>query len=48
MVKQLVASLIPNMVFSQIKAGLKAKEVWEQLQALYEGQSKLILVDLQK
>ncbi|KAF9520067.1 hypothetical protein BS47DRAFT_1287619, partial [Hydnum rufescens UP504] len=46
MVKQLVASLVPDMVFSQIKAGLKAKEVWDQLRALYEGRSKLILVNL--
>jgi pyruvate dehydrogenase complex dehydrogenase (E1) component len=48
MVKQLVASSVPDMVFSQIKAGLKAKEVWDQLRALYEGRTKLILVDLWK
>jgi gag-polypeptide of LTR copia-type/Pol polyprotein, beta-barrel domain len=48
MVKQLVASSVPDTVFSQIKAGLKAKEVWDQLRALYEGQTKLILVDLWK
>jgi gag-polypeptide of LTR copia-type len=48
MVKQLVAGSVPDMVFSQIKAGLKAKEVWDQLRALYEGRTKLILVDLWK
>jgi len=48
MVKQLVAGSVPDTVFSQIKAGLKAKEVWDQLRALYEGHSRLILVDLHK
>ena len=48
MVKQLVAGSVPDMVFSQIKAGLKAKEVWDRLRMLYEGRSKLILVDLQR
>ena len=48
MVKQLVAGSVPDTVFSQIKAGLKAKEVWDQLRTLYEGRSKLILVDLRR
>ena len=48
MVKQLVAGSVPDTVFSQIKAGLGAKEVWEQLRLLYEGRSKLILVDLRR
>jgi gag-polypeptide of LTR copia-type len=47
MVKQLVASSVSDMVFTQIKAK-KAKEVWDQLQALYKGWSKLVLVDLCK
>jgi gag-polypeptide of LTR copia-type len=48
MVKQFVASSVPDRVFSQIKAGLTAKEFWDQLGALYEGRSKLILFKLRK
>jgi gag-polypeptide of LTR copia-type len=47
MVKQLITGLVPDTVFTHIKA-VKAKEVWDQLWVLYEGWLKLILVDLCK
>ncbi|KAF8261557.1 hypothetical protein EI94DRAFT_1478635, partial [Lactarius quietus] len=45
-VKQFIASSVPDSVFNSIKSGNTAKEVWDMLKALYEGCTTLILVDL--
>ena len=47
-VKQLIATSIPDTVFNEIKGTptSTAKDVWDALKRLYEGRTTLILVDL--
>jgi hypothetical protein len=45
-VKQLIGMLIPNNVFSHIKMGPNAKEVWDTLKDLYKSHTEIILVNL--
>jgi transposase InsO family protein len=47
-VKQLIATSVPDTVFNDIKgtAASTAKDVWDDLRRLFEGRTTLILVDL--
>jgi hypothetical protein len=42
----LIASSIPNSVFSSIKGSTTAKGTWDALKLLYEGCTNLILINL--
>jgi hypothetical protein len=42
----LIASSIPNSVFSSIKGSTTAKGAWDALKLLYEGRTNLILINL--
>jgi hypothetical protein len=45
-VKQLIASSVPDSVFNSIKTGTSTKAVWDALKVLFKGRTTLILVDL--
>ena len=44
--KQLIAATVPETVFSQIKSGTRAKEMWEALKKLHEERSRVTRVTL--
>ena len=44
--KQLIAATIPETIFSQIKGGTRAKEMWEALKKLHEERSRVTRVTL--
>jgi hypothetical protein len=44
--KQLIAVSVPDTVFTTIKTGATAKDVWDELKKLYEGRTILITTDL--
>src|SRR5260370_14806557 len=43
---QIIAVSIPNSVFTTVKTHTTAKDMWDALKALYEGQTTMILVKL--
>jgi gag-polypeptide of LTR copia-type len=45
-VKQLIAALIPDSAFNQVKLGSSLKEVWKKLKQLYEGCMEMMITDL--
>ena len=47
-VKQVIAASVPDSIFMRIKGGTGAKEVWDALKQLYEGRTKMIVVDLRR
>jgi hypothetical protein len=45
-VKQLIAALIPNSAFNQVKSGSSMREVWKKLKQLYKGCTEMMMTDL--
>jgi hypothetical protein len=45
-VKQLIAALIPDSTFNQVKLGLSTKDVWKKLKQLYEGHTEMMMTNL--
>ena len=43
--KQLIASSLPDTIFSHIKHKLTTKVVWDKLKKSYKGQSTMVRVD---
>jgi|SRR6266850_7617487 len=43
---QVIAALVPNSIFTNIKGHNTAKDVWDTLKALYEGCTTMVLVNL--
>jgi LTR polyprotein gag-polypeptide-like protein len=41
---QVIAALIPNLVFTNIKSKTTAKDVWNTLKALFKGRTTMVLV----
>jgi hypothetical protein len=44
--KQLIAVLIPDSAFNQVKSGSSTQEVWRKLKQLYEGCTEMMITDL--
>jgi hypothetical protein len=44
--KQLIAALIPDSTFNQVKSGLSMKDVWKKLKQLYEGCTEMMMTNL--
>jgi hypothetical protein len=45
-VKQLIASTVPNTIFNCIKGGTHLKDMWDALKNLYEDHTHMMVVDL--
>jgi hypothetical protein len=45
-VKQLIASTMPDTIFNRIKGGTHSKNVWDALKNLYEDHTHMMVVDL--
>jgi LTR polyprotein gag-polypeptide-like protein len=41
---QVIAALIPNLVFTNIKSKTNAKDIWDTLKVLFEGRITMVLV----
>ncbi len=47
-VKQAIAASVPDSIFNRIKGSTHAKDAWDALRALFEGQTQMIVVDLRR
>ena len=47
-VKQAIAASVPDSVFMRIRGGTRAMDVWDELRALFEGRTQMIVVDLRR
>jgi LTR polyprotein gag-polypeptide-like protein len=43
---QLIGAMIPDSVFHKIKMANHVKDLWDTLKALFEGKSRMLLIDL--
>ncbi len=43
---QLIGAMIPNSIFHKIKMANFVKNVWDRLKGLFEGKSRMLLIDL--
>jgi gag-polypeptide of LTR copia-type len=47
-VKQLIAASVLDTVFNWIKGGTNVKAIWDELKRLFEGHTKMIVVELRR
>ncbi|TFY61298.1 hypothetical protein EVG20_g7113 [Dentipellis fragilis] len=47
-IKQYIAVSVPDTIFNRIKGGARAKDVWDSLKKIFEGRSRMIVVDLRR